>query len=409
MNKRLVLTIVLGVLLIALLVSLALTIAVVSKKRVEINALNNDLKNKDAKLSQMEKQVESLNAEKSSLAGVKLSLEAKLSDLEHDIDSAKEKESSLSKKIISSAEEKKKLEEALIQTTQSMRDKLRASEQENKKQLVRKSNQYLSQEKEFTFQIADLNQKLKNLSEAKDTLEKKAVNAAEVTARLLKEKEKLDHYKLGLAYENKQEYEAAVKEYEAILDIDPQDANIYLRLASIYIYSIKDPERADFYAKGYAVLSSQKKVNGQQSAGDAAASAVNEKIALTEKLNDAEQKLDQKDKQKHVQTGNLSELFGTYREKALKRHYNLAIIYENVGKYKEAAEEYEKILELSPDDADTHYNLAIVYDDHIQDNEKAVFHYRRYLDLVPNAPDAGLVTEWMTEAREDAEWDRKTR
>jgi len=409
MNKRLVITIALGVLLTVLLIALGLAISAVSRKRAEINALNNDLKNKDAKFSQLEKQVESLNAEKSSLAGVKLSLEGRLANLEQDIDSAKEKETSLSKKIGAFTEEKKKLEDTLAQTTQSMQDKLRISEQENKKELARKSKKYLAQKKEFTSQMADLNQKLKNLNEEKDTLEKNAVNAAEVTARLMKEKEKLDHYKLGLSYENKQDYEAAVKEYEAILEIDPQDANIYLRLASIYIYSIKDPERADFYAKGYAVLNNQKGANGQQGSGDSLASAVDEKIALTTKLNEAEQKLSQKDKQRHTQAGDLSEVFGTYREKALKRHYNLAIIYENAGRYKEAAEEYEKTLQLSPDDADIHYNLAIVYDDHIQDNEKAVFHYHRYLELSPNAADAGIVEEWMFEAREDAEFQRKTR
>jgi len=401
MNKRLILTVAISVLLIALLIGLAVAISAISKKRTEISALSDDLKNKDAKLAQLEKQIESLNAEKSSLAGVKLSLEAKLSNLEQDITNAKDKENSLSKKLIAFAQEKKKLEDNLAQTTQLMQDKLRISEKENKKELTRKSKQYLAQKNEFTSQITDLSQKLKDLNLERDKLEKNAVNAAEVTARLMKEKEKLDHYKLGLSYENKQDYTAAVKEYEAILEIDPQDANIYLRLASIYIYSIKDPERADFYAKGYAVLNSQKGATG--------AEAVNERIALTAKLNEAEQKLDQKAKQKHAQSGDLNELFGTYREKALKRHYNLAIIYENEGRYKEAAVEYEKVLQLSPDDVDVHYNLGIVYDDFIQDNEKAVFHYRRYLDLSPNAPDAGIVTEWMDEAREDAAWQRKTR
>jgi hypothetical protein len=66
-------------------------------------------------------------------------------------------------------------------------------------------------------------------------------------------------------------------------------------------------------------------------------------------------------------------------------------------------------LDLSPDDADIHYNLAIVYDDHLQDDAKAVFHYSRYLDLRPNAADAGLVAEWMAEAKDDLEWQRKTR
>jgi len=71
--------------------------------------------------------------------------------------------------------------------------------------------------------------------------------------------------------------------------------------------------------------------------------------------------------------------------------------------------EYEKTLELDPDDADVHYNLAIVYDDHLQDNEKAILHYRRYLEICPDAKDADAVEEWMYEARQDLEWEHKTR
>ncbi|MDD5129045.1 MAG: tetratricopeptide repeat protein [Candidatus Omnitrophica bacterium] len=409
MNKRNLIIAIIGVPLVALLVALIFAISAISKKREQIAELNNDLKNRDAKLSQLENQIESLNAEKSSLAGVKLSLEAKLSSLEQEIGDAKAKEVDLNKKLGVFSEGKKRLENDLAQTTQLMQDKLKALEQESKKELARKSKQYLAQKKEFAFQIEELNQKLKSLNEERDTLEKNAFRAAEVTARLMKEKEKLDHYKLGLSYENKQDYQAAVKEYEAILEIDPQDANIYLRLASIYIYSIKDPERADFYAKGYAVLSKQKGNDGEQDTRTSLSRAVDEKIALTEKLNEAEQKLTQKNKQGHVQAGDLGEMFGTYREKALKRHYNLAIIYENSGRYREAAQEYEKTLELSPDDADIHYNLAIVYDDFLQDNEKAIFHYRRYLELSPDAPDSGIVGEWIVEAKEELDWQRKIR
>lgn len=124
MNKRFVIIISLGVLLTVFLIALGLTISAVYKKRAEINALNKDLKNKDAKLNLLEKQVESLNAEKSSLAGVKLSLEGRLANLELDINSTKEKESALSKKMGAFVEEKKKLEDALAQTTQSMQEKL---------------------------------------------------------------------------------------------------------------------------------------------------------------------------------------------------------------------------------------------------------------------------------------------
>ncbi|MDD5042555.1 MAG: tetratricopeptide repeat protein [Candidatus Omnitrophica bacterium] len=409
MNKRFILTVSLGVLLAALLIGLGVAMFVISKKRAEISSLNDDIKNKDAMLRRMEKQVETLDAEKSSLAGMKLSLEAKLSGLEEEIDSAKEKESSLSKKLVLFASEKSKLEAKLNETNQSMRDKLEALERKNKKELVRKSKEYLTQKEVFVSRISDLNKRLDKLGQDKAKLEKNAVGAAQVTARLMKEKQKLDHYKLGLFYENQKNYAAAVKEYEAILDLDPREADVYLRLASIYVYGIRDPERADYYSKGYAALTSRPNADDTAVQDDTVAGQISEKIALAAKLNEAEQKINLKNKRRHSQDDYLGDVIGTYREKAIKRHYNLAIIYENEGRYKEAASEYEKTLELDPDDADIHYNLAIVYDDHIQDNAKAIMHYRRYLELAPDAKDADIVAEWMAEARGDLEWEHKTR
>ncbi|MDD3345603.1 MAG: hypothetical protein PHO34_04160, partial [Candidatus Omnitrophica bacterium] len=163
MNKRFILTVSLGVLLAALLIGLGVAMFVISKKRAEISSLNDDIKNKDAMLRRMEKQVETLDAEKSSLAGMKLSLEAKLSGLEEEIDSAKEKESSLSKKLVLFASEKSKLEAKLNETNQSMRDKLEALERKNKKELVRKSKEYLTQKEVFVSRISDLSKRLDKL------------------------------------------------------------------------------------------------------------------------------------------------------------------------------------------------------------------------------------------------------
>ena len=82
MNKRNAMIIVSGVLLTALLIALGLAVSAISKKKEEINSLSQDIKNKDTKLSQLEKQVEGLNTEKNSLAGLKASLEDKLVKLE---------------------------------------------------------------------------------------------------------------------------------------------------------------------------------------------------------------------------------------------------------------------------------------------------------------------------------------
>ena len=53
---------------------------------------------------------------------------------------------------------------------------------------------------------------------------------------------------------------------------------------------------------------------------------------------------------------------------------------------------YEKALEANPDDAPAHYNLALIYDKIKNDRDKALSHYRRYLDIRPDADNARQVT-----------------
>jgi tetratricopeptide (TPR) repeat protein len=97
----------------------------------------------------------------------------------------------------------------------------------------------------------------------------------------------------------------------------------------------------------------------------------------------------------------LTELSRQNRERSKLRsetatmHYNLAVILTDQRNYPAAIREYEKVLETRPDDADAHYNLAIIYDDYLKNNEKALEHYRQYIKIVPNAPEAQHVRQWM--------------
>ncbi|MDP7024112.1 MAG: tetratricopeptide repeat protein [Kiritimatiellia bacterium] len=77
-------------------------------------------------------------------------------------------------------------------------------------------------------------------------------------------------------------------------------------------------------------------------------------------------------------------------------HYNMGVVFANRGQFKEAEREYLRALRLDPADADTHYNLAVLYDQNLKQYRKAVSHYRRYLRLRPDAPDANDVRVWMT-------------
>lgn len=76
-------------------------------------------------------------------------------------------------------------------------------------------------------------------------------------------------------------------------------------------------------------------------------------------------------------------------------HYNLGVAYTKEKNYDMAIEEYERVLSLNPQDADTHYNLAILYDEVRRNPKRAIQHYQKYLELKPEAEDIDEVKDWI--------------
>ena len=74
------------------------------------------------------------------------------------------------------------------------------------------------------------------------------------------------------------------------------------------------------------------------------------------------------------------------QERALY-HYNLGVAYSQTQAYDDALKEYEKSLSYNLNNAEAHYNLGLIYE-HIKNNpEKAIQHYKQYIDLAPQAYD----------------------
>jgi tetratricopeptide (TPR) repeat protein len=82
------------------------------------------------------------------------------------------------------------------------------------------------------------------------------------------------------------------------------------------------------------------------------------------------------------------------RQEALL-HYNLAVGYTREKNYEMAIDEYEKAISLDPKDADSHYNLAIIYDEYRKNPKRAVQHYKKYLEIRPDAADVDEVKDWI--------------
>ena len=76
-------------------------------------------------------------------------------------------------------------------------------------------------------------------------------------------------------------------------------------------------------------------------------------------------------------------------------HYNLGVFYLQRQEYNEAIGEFEKVLELNPDDAATHYNLGIIYADYLDNKIKAIAHFKRYLNIDPKDKDADRAKKYI--------------
>ena len=62
-------------------------------------------------------------------------------------------------------------------------------------------------------------------------------------------------------------------------------------------------------------------------------------------------------------------------------HYNLGVFYVKNKEFERARAEFEKTIEINPDDAYAHFNLGYIYAEHLVDRKKAVAQFRHYLRL----------------------------
>lgn len=75
----------------------------------------------------------------------------------------------------------------------------------------------------------------------------------------------------------------------------------------------------------------------------------------------------------------------------------LGIVYRRLGRFKEADEAYQHALQIDPSYALAHLNLGVLCDLYLQQPQRALESYERYLALA-SAPDA-KVNGWVTELK----------
>ncbi len=83
--------------------------------------------------------------------------------------------------------------------------------------------------------------------------------------------------------------------------------------------------------------------------------------------------------------------------------YNQALELQETERYKDALRLFHKAVQIDPNYEDAYLQIASIYDDHLEDKERAVEWYQKYLDISQNENQKRLVNKWLKEAEKSAD------
>lgn len=188
------------------------------------------------------------------------------------------------------------------------------------------------------------------------------------------------HYEAG-------RYKMAESEYLKALAIDPAYADVHYNLGVLYDTQLADRGRAISHFTAYVEL--------QPNAPDSALVRLwmrEAELAISESRASEMARAEAMDRIMEMTSPlAIDETGAGLRDAAMRQ----AEAEFQQGRAREAVAAYRRALDFDPDFAEIHYNLGVIYDDELQDDRKAVRHYRRYLELRPQAEDADLVKSWL--------------
>jgi len=81
------------------------------------------------------------------------------------------------------------------------------------------------------------------------------------------------------------------------------------------------------------------------------------------------------------------------RSENAQLHYNVGVVLVRQREYERAAKEFQRAVELAPDQPLSYFNLGKLYSEYLDDSQKAVSYFEHYLQLRPDADDADWVKQ----------------
>ena len=149
--------------------------------------------------------------------------------------------------------------------------------------------------------------------------------------------------------------------------------------------------KGDFVAANEAFKNAQKLLEGLSS-GTAVIAEGNTQPASTNSAPSYIKKAQEADSK-----GDFKAAAGNYRKAAEYSprngdiHYNAGVEFLKLNQFTEAEKAFQYAAALNPRDKDAYYNLGVLYDEQLNDKDKALEYYLRYLSLAPYGNEAESV------------------
>ncbi len=209
-----------------------------------------------------------------------------------------------------------------------------------KEQLMKEKGEALNQVAELRERIKGLDQTILKLGGEKDEF-KKSFEKATVNNIIGEEsKKKIE--------ERKQETQELVKKAE----------DLQARITLMENASLKEQAQAEFYKRQLSEVK------------DKYEEAKKQNKALERKLEDIPKKFTELARENKVLIKRTSAM-----------HYNLGVFYTQNKEFERAVAEFEKAVELNPEDSASHFNLGYIYAEHLLNRPRAVTHFKQFLKL----------------------------
>lgn len=253
-----------------------------------------------------------------------------------------------------------------------------------------------------------------------------------------------DHMELGMEYFEQGQFDEAIAEFQAAIELEPDCADAYRNMGTIYgeqdslVEAVAayekaieiDPDFGEAYGDLAGVYVNLERLAEAIATGEKGIELVpdygmghnnlgfayhmqgmyNEAIAQYQEAI----RIDPDSVKAHDNLGMTYYEQGRFDEAAAEweesihinpdsaiAHNNLGLVHYNQGRLNEAVIEWEEAIRINPDDAQSRINLGLVYRD-LGRTEEAIAEFEAYIRLRPDAPNRAAAEEEIAKLKEQA-------